>query len=122
MTPAVCYGEPQPKLSIVSRKNKASELMVIENECGVSYDDNKDDSDDENDDANENKNLVSLIDFLDMPVKRKCYVCGAAKANFSFPTESQKLLRWCIMLRCQVYETVGFVIRMYDSSFFRLHP
>ena len=69
MTPAVCYGEPQPKLAIVSRKNKASELMVIENECGVHYDDSNDDSDDENDDANENKNLVSLIDFLDMPLK-----------------------------------------------------
>lgn len=103
MTPAVCYGEPQPKLSIVSRKNKAFELIIIENEYGVNNDDNNDDSeDDEIDEANGNKNFDSLIDFLDMPVRNKCYVCGADKANFSFPHDPQKLLQWCIMLRCQV--------------------
>lgn len=78
-------------------------MIIIENEYGVNNDDNNDDSeDDEIDEANGNKNFDSLIDFLDMPVRNKCYVCGADKANFSFPHDPQKLLQWCIMLRCQV--------------------
>ena len=83
-------------------------MVVFENGYSVNYDDNNGDGDgddDDNDEANENKHLNSLIDFLDMPVRGKCYVCGAEKPNFSFPTEHQKLLRWCIMLRCQVDNT-----------------
>ncbi len=40
--------------------------------------------------------------FPDMPIWGKCYVCGGEKPKFSFPTDPERLLRWCILLKCQV--------------------
>ena len=46
--------------------------------------------------------LPSNKTFPDMPIWGKCYVCGDEKPKFSFPTDPEKLLRWCILLKCQV--------------------
>ena len=64
MTAAVCYGEREPKLSIVSRENKPFELIGFKND-DFDNGDNVESNEDDNTDKEENSRNKFYLYYVD---------------------------------------------------------